>query len=404
MQPFNHWQYLLQQYLNDRATDDERMQLFEALQRNEVDWESVLVQLGLQEEQDPAYRPGDFTAMIEQIMQHRPAKRKIHVIRWWMAAAVLVFIVLGVWFLVGRTGSKPTTAVVKPAAQDVMPGTQGAVLMLADGQQIVIDSIGNGNITEEGNMTVRRVGDQLVYETNKTGGQSANASAIAYNVLSTPRGRQFQLVLPDGSRIWLNAASSIRYPVEFAANERRVEITGEAYLEVTQNASKPFRVSLPPTAEKHGATIEVLGTHFNVNSYTDESEVKTTLLEGKVKVNCQLANGEKAEEMVTAVLQPGQQAVINGLVHAIPVKYTDVDAVVAWKNGIFNFQDASIQQVMRQLARWYDVDVQYENGIPAIEFGGKMGRDLSLMNVLRFLEKSGLHCKLEGKRKLIVLQ
>jgi transmembrane sensor len=404
MQPFNHWQYLLQQYLNNRATDEERMQFFEVLQRNEVDWESMLVQLGLQEEQDPAYRHSDFTAMIEQIMQHRPVKRKVHVIRWWMAAAVLIFIVSGVWFLVGRTGSKPTTVAVTPDVQDIMPGTQGAVLTLADGRQIIIDSTGKGNITREGNMTVRRVGDQLVYETNKAGGQSAGTPTIAYNTLSTPRGRQFQLVLADGSRVWLNAASSIRYPVAFAANERWVEITGEAYLEVTQNASKPFRVSLPPTAEKHGATIEVLGTHFNVNSYADEPDVKTTLLEGKVKVNCQLANGEKAEEMVTAILQPGQQAVITGLTHDIPVKYTDVNAVVAWKNGVFNFQDAGVQQVMRQLARWYDVDVQFENGIPAIEFGGKMGRDLSLMNVLRFLEKSGLHCKLEGKRKLIVLQ
>src|ERR1044072_7372414 len=126
MQPFNHWQYLLQQYLNDRATADERMQLFEALQRNEVDWELMLVQLGLQEERDPAYSPGNYTAMIEQIMQNRPAKRKVYVIRWWMAAAVLVFIVLGVWFMTGRTGNKPTTAAVTPAAQDVMPGTQGA--------------------------------------------------------------------------------------------------------------------------------------------------------------------------------------------------------------------------------------------------------------------------------------
>lgn len=404
MQPIDHRQYLLQQYLNDRATEEERMQLFQALQRNEVDWESMLVQLGLQEEHDPAYRSGDFTVMIEQIMQNRPVKRMLHTIRWWVAAAVLLLLVGGFWLVVNRSNSKTKPTALTPSVQDVMPGTQGAVLTLANGRQIVIDSTVNGNITQEGNMTVRRVDDQLVYETNKTKEQPAVTSAITYNELSTPRGRQFQLVLPDGSRVWLNAASSIKYPVVFAANERRVEITGEAYLEVTKDPSKPFRVSLPPTTERHGAIIEVLGTHFNVNAYEDESAVKSTLLEGRVKVSCQLANGEKAEDMLVAVLQPGQQAVITGLVHAIPVKPTDVNAVVAWKNGVFDFQDASVQQVMRQLARWYDIDVQYENGIPAIEFGGKMGRDLSLMNVLRFLEKSGLHCKLERKRKLIVLQ
>lgn len=377
------------------------MQLFTALQRNEVDWESMLVQLGLQEEHDPAYRQGDFTAMIDQIMQNRPAKEKVYVMRWWMTAAVVVFVVFGLWFVVGRSKGKPAETTLPAVAQDVMPGTQGAVLTLADGRQIVIDSTGNGLVTREGNMVLRRVGDQLVYETNEP---STGTSAVTYNILSTPKGRQFQLVLPDGSRVWLNAASSIKYPVEFAANERLVEITGEAYLEITTNAAKPFRVSVPPTTGRHGALIEVLGTHFNVNAYEDESAVKTTLLEGRVKLSCQLANGEKAEDMIVAVLQPGQQAVITGLAHAIPVRWTDVESVVAWKNGIFNFQDASVQQVMHQLARWYNIDVQYENGIPAIEFGGKMGRDLSLMNVLRFLEKSGLHCRLEGNRKLIVLQ
>jgi transmembrane sensor len=403
MQPFNHWQYLLQQYLNDRATADERMQLFEALQRNEVDWELMLVQLGLQEERDPAYSPGNYTAMIEQIMQNRPVKRKVYVIRWWMAAAVLVFIVLGVWFMTGRTGNKPTTAAVTPAVQDVMPGTQGAVLTLADGRQIIIDSTGNGNITEQGNMIVRRVGDQLVYETNKTGRQPTDA--ITYNVLSTPRGRQFQLVLPDGSRVWLNAASSIKYPVVFAANERRVEITGEAYLEVAHNIHKPFKITIPsPSGE---GEVEVLGTKFNINAYPDEPAIKTTLLEGSVKVVKRETADVKREkpDEISAVLKPGEQAVLSRAHSPLTIDHSpNIDQVMAWKNSIFNFEDQSIQQVMRQLARWYDIDVTYENGIPAIEFGGKMGRDLSLMNVLRFLEKSGLHCRLQGNRKLIVLQ
>src|SRR6478735_3587794 len=223
MQPPNHWQYLLQQYLNDRATEDECMQLFEALQQNEVDWESMLVQLGLQQEHDPAYQQSDFTVMIEQIIQNRPVKRKVHIIRWWMAAAVFLFVVFGLWFVVDRSKSKPAETTLPAVAHDVMPGTQGAVLTLADGRQIVIDSAGNGNIAREGNMIVRRVGDQLVYETD---GQPIGSKAISYNVLSTPKGRQFQLMLPDGSRVWLNAASSIKYPVEFAANERLVEITG----------------------------------------------------------------------------------------------------------------------------------------------------------------------------------
>lgn len=395
MQPFSHWQYLLMQYLNDRATEDERMQLFEALQRNEIDWESMLVQLGLQQEHAPAYKESDFTAMIEQIMQNRPAKRKVHIIRWWMAAAVLVFVVVGLWFVVDRSKGKPAETTLSAVVYDVMPGTQGAVLTLADGRQIVIDSTGNGNITREGNMIVRRVGDLLVYETN---GQPTGTSALTYNVLSTPKGRQFQLVLPDGSRVWLNAASSIKYPVEFAANERRVEITGEAYFEVTHNVHKPFKVTISPTSE-----VEVLGTRFNVNAYHDEGAIKTTLLEGKVKVvngQSSMVNGNPR----SLILKPGEQAIASSTSSFTIDHLPDLDAVVAWKNGIFNFQDASVQQVMRQLARWYDIDIQYENGIPAIEFGGKMGRDLSLMNVLGFLEKSGLHCRLEGNRKLIVLQ
>jgi len=400
MQPVDQWQYLLQQYLQDKATAEERAQLFGALQRKDVDWETLLMQMGLQQEVDASYRDSDWAGMIERIVQEPARERNRFLMnRWWMAAAVLVCIVCGVWLMVSRSKSKPSVTNTISKVQEVLPGKQGAILTLADGRQIVLDSAGNGSIGLEGNMVARHDGTQLVYEKNEPGKKGGSATTVAFNTLSTPRGRQFQLVLPDGSKVWLNAASSIRYPVVFNSDERRVEITGEVYFEVEKveganNKKLPFIVNIPPQPGGLGGAIEVLGTHFNVNAYDDEESIKTTLLEGRVKVGAGAAS---------AFLQPGQQALITGQQNNIPVKSTDVQAAVAWKNGLFNFQDVPLQQVMRQLARWYDVEITYENGIPEIEFGGKMGRDLTLSNVLSFLEKSGLHCRLVNNRRLIVM-
>jgi transmembrane sensor len=291
-----------------------------------------------------------------------------------------------------------------PVAHDIMPGKQGAVLTLADGRQVVIDSAGNANIAQQGNVVVSQQNGQLVYRKEKGGNNKVEegSAPLAYNMLSTPKGRQFELMLPDGSKVWLNAASSIRYPVSFTSDERRVEITGEAYFEVEKNPAKPFRVAIFTSPGNQMAEVEVLGTHFNINAYSDEQAINTTLLEGKVKVTALATQPQATNNKLQTILKPGQQASISDKSSKILVQTVDADAFIAWKNGFFNFQDASLQQVMRQLARWYDVDVKYESGIPNIEFGGKMGRDLTLSNVLHFLEKSGLHCSLENNHTLIV--
>jgi ferric-dicitrate binding protein FerR (iron transport regulator) len=205
---------------------------------------------------------------------------------------------------------------------------------------------------------------------------------ILYNTMSTPRGRQFEITLPDGTHVWLNAASSIRYPTVFAGNERKVELDGEAYFEVTKNAKQPFIVRA-----RNKATIEVLGTSFNISAYENEKSLNTTLLDGSVKVN-------------GTILKPGQQARVTDAVRV--TDHADIDKVMAWQRGFFNFEGATLEEVMQQLERWYDIDVEYEQGIPDIEFGGEMSRNMSLNGVLVALEKSGIHYRLEG-RKLIVL-
>ncbi len=213
-----------------------------------------------------------------------------------------------------------------------------------------------------------------------------------YNNLSTPKGRQFQLILPDGSKVWLNAASSLRYPTVFVGNERRVDVNGEVYFEVAKNASMPFKVSIAtPAGGPGGSVIEVLGTQFNVNAYENETAVRTTLVEGSLKVVNLPANGNTA----SVVLTPGKQAVIT-TDSRLKVADADVDKAVAWKRGIFNFEDASLEEVMRQIERWYDIQVVYEKNVPDIKFGGKMSNDVSLQGLLKSL--AGVGCSLQIRR------
>jgi transmembrane sensor len=308
--------------------------------------------------------------------------------RWiaW-AAAVIILFGTSLFVLLSKKSIEPPVVINSPggpASTDIAPGKEGAILTLEDGTRLVLDSLGNGQVAMQNGTKVVLHNGQLVYNT-----EGAASKEIAYNTISTPRGRQFQLVLPDQTKVWLNAASSLRYPTIFTGKEREVEITGEAYFEVAKNAAMPFRVKLG-----NNAGIEVLGTHFNVNSYQDEASMNTTLLEGSVKIY----HGTDQQ-----VIKPGEQAQVFQTNSPIKVvSDVNVDKQVAWKNGVFDFEDATLEEVMRQLERWYDIDVVYEKGVPPLEFVGKMGRDLSLSNVLKGLEFSKVHCRLEG-RKLVVL-
>jgi transmembrane sensor len=311
--------------------------------------------------------------------------------RWLRYAAAILLLFGAGSLLLLKKSTKPSVdmAVKTLVKEEITPGKEGAILTLDDGRTVVLDSLGNAVISNQNGTKVQLKNGRLIYEN----GQLAS-SEITYNTMTTPKGRQFQVLLPDGSNVWLNAASSIRFPTVFAGTERMVEVTGEAYFEVAKNTTMPFRVRLNNETE-----IKVTGTHFNVNSYSNEAQINATLLEGSI----QILNGGQ-----TTNVRPGQQAQVafgnkSGSTAVKIINDVNVEKVVAWKNGVFDFQDATLEEVMRQLERWYNIDVVYEKGIPKLEFFGKMGRDLNLPTVLNALEKSKVHFRMEEGRKLVVL-
>ncbi|HVK48593.1 MAG TPA: FecR domain-containing protein [Pseudobacter sp.] len=318
---------------------------------------------------------------------HLSASRNTRSLRrfWPAAAAAILLLVAGIGYYtftlkeVKETGGHGLQQAQVPAGRD------GAVLTLADGSQLLLDSLGNGFITSQNGSNLSLKQGQLIYEKG-----TMQEFTRSFNTISTARGRQFRIVLPDGSRAWLNAASSLSYPTSFTGPAREVTITGEVYLEVMKDPSRPFVV----TASNKSMRVEVLGTSFNINTYADEPFISTTLLDGSVKVS-----GGAASQ--GTVIQPGQQCQLKP---GMPLRVVpaDVQQVVAWKNGVFNFQDASLEKIMRQLARWYDIEVVYEQGIPDLVFEGEVNRDNSLQDVMKSLEGLGVKYRLEGK-KLVVL-
>lgn len=363
---------LMDKYLTNSITQAEKEQLFYMIRSGEhahalkaaID---VAFTGSMNEQEDVALREHLFARVQQRKQRARVINRS-----WWYAAAAVVAAVIVITFIWPRPHSTPALTAQKT---NIAPGTSKARLTLADGSVITLDSNGQ-QIIQQGATAVRQQGGQLLYHA-----QGTNAT-LGYNTLSTPRGGQFQVQLPDGTKVWLNAASSLRYPTAFTGKERAVAITGEAYFEVAANASMPFRVSI-----NGQPAIEVLGTSFNVNAYTDENAVQTTLLEGSVRV-------------INTILQPGQQAsVIN---NKVTVKeHADIEQVTAWKNGLFNFNKQDLPSVMKQLARWYDVEVVYQGNIQSRQFFGEIERSLQLAEVLEILQKAEVHFKIEG-RKLIV--
>jgi ferric-dicitrate binding protein FerR (iron transport regulator) len=307
------------------------------------------------------------------------------------AAAVIVLLTAAAlfWFNTRKTGNHEMAKVNIPVTQkEIVPGQTKASLTLADGKKLVLDSTANGQLAQQGGMIVVNENSTLIYKEN---GQSSNAAL--FNILSTGNGQTYGMVLADGSKVWLNAGASIRYPVAFTGNERKVEVTGEAYFEVAHQADKPFVVHV--SNQKGGEMdVQVLGTRFNINAYIDEVDMKTTLLEGSVKIS--VGNSQ-------TLLEPGHQAqVSHGMATVFP--HADLDSAIAWKNGKFNFENADINGVMRQLTKWYDISVVYEGPKPTRKFKGEMERNLTLPQVLNALKLTtpGIQFRVEG-RKLIVL-
>ena len=301
---------------------------------------------------------------------------------WWAAAAVLVLAVAGGAYLWNHKSNQQgqSVAVTKPI-QDVAPGKTGAILTLADGSQVELDSSKGGVIATQSGAKVLLRNNQLVYDA-----QGAEKDKVVYNTVSTPRGRQYQITLPDGSQVWLNAASSIRYPNHFTGSERKVEITGEAYFDVAKNAFTPFVV------KAGDEEIQVLGTEFNVMSYDDESYIKTTLVNGSVRVGVDYA---------ARVLKPGQQSQV-GKNESLQVKNDiDVDEVIAWKNGKFAFSDVELETIMKQVARWYDVEVSFSDKIFE-KYNIHISRNVPVSKLLNYMEMSGgVHFEIDGKKIIV---
>lgn len=312
-----------------------------------------------------------------------PVRPLFRIRKWGWAAAVALLLAGGTYYWLANRHHTALMA-AKPAV--IEPGRQGAVLTLADGSEIVLDSLKNGIVANQRGAAVVLGEGQLVYDPTVAG-----TPELQYNTMTTPKGRQFQVTLPDGTNVWLNAASSVRYPTSFTGNERRVEVTGEAYFEVVKNAAKPFIVEV-----NNKAAVEVLGTSFNINAYGDERSVRATLLSGSIRVGVPFAGRKKA-----VVLAPGQQAEVAGTQITV-AENQDADKILAWKNGLFNFDGADLEEVMRQLERWYNIEVVYENGIPHTRFIGEMSRQIALTDLLDILKRTEVDFRVEG-RKLIVL-
>jgi len=369
---------LIDKYLAGQCTPEEQAQV-----------ETWYNQLAAQQKDKPELP--NFEARNAQIKAGLPPDPAAQpkVVRLWQriaaAASILLCLGLGLYYYNQKSHPQPSALV---AHNDIKPGSNKAVLTLANGQRIILTGAINGHLAVQGNTAITKKADgEVIYDAQA--GTNKSYAELVYNTISTPRGGQYQVVLPDGSHVWLNAASSIRFPTAFTGKDREVAITGEAYFEVAHNKTKPFRVS------SNGQTVEVLGTHFNINSYDDEPAIKTTLLQGSVRVT---------KDSRTALLKPGEQAVISDA-GKIGVKNVDTEEVVAWKDGLFQFKDADLPVVMRQLSRWYDVQVDYEGKLPQTVFSGKLHRNVNASQVLDILRYFNVNFRIEGtgaNKKIIV--
>lgn len=302
------------------------------------------------------------------------------------AAAIVLFISAGAYFLINRDTPKQITQQEFRFKNDVAPGGNKAILTLANGTKIILDNADNGTLAKQGNTKIIKLDNSLLTYASA----SRSTSKVLYNMINTPRGGQYQIILPDGSKVWLNASSSLRFPTAFVGKNRNVELTGEGYFEIAHNAAKPFNVSV------NGVEVRVLGTHFNINAYDDERIMKTTLLEGSVKVR---------KGLTSTMIKPGEQVQVennaNLLNPQFRVEPVNVDVEVAWKNGVFRFESIDIETIMRQIGRWYDVQVIYETKTTK-HFTGIISRNVNVSEVLKMLELTGeMHFSINGKKVTI---
>jgi len=374
---------LFDQYLAETITPADLQQLWKTLEQPEhaAAWEAFIEQLCSRENLHGLSNEHEVESALAAIKQQMAPPRIRYLRRWsWAAASIILLLTAGIYYWQHQPLKQQRAAIVKPA-DEVAQGANTAILTLADGSKITLDSTAN-QVIRQGATAIRQQGDSLHYEAKEKG------PLIAYNTLATPRGSQFQVTLSDGTKVWLNAASSLQFPVAFSGGERIVKLTGEAYFEVAGNPQQPFKVVTG------GMEVQVLGTRFNLSAYDDESTVKTTLLQGAVKL---------VSPASQVVLQPGEQGLLPSPLAAFRVRTVNPEDAVAWKNGFFAFDNAGIREVMQQIARWYDVEVVFEDNNIKRNFGGTVSRYKDVTAVLKRLEMTGvIHFKMEG-RKIIVM-
>jgi transmembrane sensor len=300
--------------------------------------------------------------------------------KWWMAAAAVLLLLLGsAAYLLLSNKLQQQMVIIQ---DDIHPGTSGATLTLADGSKIALDSTGKEALPTQGSTRlIKQDNDQLAYQ------PGAASKETVFNTLATTRGKQFRVTLPDGTRVWLDAASSLHYPTAFTGKERKVSVSGEAYFEVVKDPSMPFMVTAG------NMEVRVLGTDFNINAYSDEPGTKTTLLTGSIKVTSGTDH---------LLVKPGQQADFNATAGLRLLDGADINQAIAWKNGLISFRSAGLSTIMRQISRWYDVDIIYEGNIPERNFTGEVSRNADLSKLLKILTANGIHFKINGRQLTVM--
>jgi ferric-dicitrate binding protein FerR (iron transport regulator) len=387
---------LLQQYFNNTITDTDCIELLDYLRNHDPDEiANIIDEHALMLEEGPVFNAFQAKKVLERIKtdsrftgqliepdDNKPIAKWYH--SWIRVAAILIFFsAVGFYFVFNKY--KVTDQNNAAATSKILPGSAKATLTLANGKVILLDNIADGTLTKSGRTVVNKARNQgLVYNTLADAKKMAENVEPEYNTLTTPRGGEYKVMLPDGTNVWLNSSSSLSYPVEFAGNERRVKLNGEAYFEVAKNKDKPFYVCI------NKVQVKVLGTHFNIAAYNDDEQLTTTLLEGSVQIS---KNNRQC------LLKPGQQAVVKNDADLITVSEGSIKQVMAWRNGYFVFNDDNIGTIMKKVSRWYDVDIEYKCNFENQRFGGTFYRTKSITELLNNLEKIGkVHFKITGRR------
>ncbi|SHN16499.1 FecR family protein [Chitinophaga sp. CF418] len=373
--------YLLERYVNKSCSREELDELFAAIGKGD-DPETLERFLEESWHADLAAPDIDYEQAYQQIRPVRQPRRALITLKRVAVAAAFVLVAGAAYWIMARRQVGSRSGLAEQASPAVIaPGGNKAVLTLADGSVVTLDSTGK-QVIRQGGIAIQQQNGQLSYGNQPTDG------SVHYNKLTTPRGGQFRVVLPDGTRVWLNSASMLRYPTAFTGKDRVVELDGQGYFEVAANARQPFKVKV------HSMEVQVLGTDFDIMAYRDETSINTTLLTGSIQVK------EGSNEQL---LRPGQQAVMNNEDHQLTVRTADIRKVTAWKNGLFVFNNMALPAILREVARWYDVDIVYTTSPGTELYGGGIGRNLQLADILALLEGNGYdHFRVEG-RKVIVL-